>query len=88
MIKSHVVALDENVSFEEIFKEIYRSKALITPSFSIGSFVVRRPAVSQITTGYPPRSIVDSIKSRVVPAMGETIAVGRCAEQKQNDRCQ
>ncbi len=61
-------------------KKSNRSKALKTPSFSIGSFVIRNPAVSQITTGYPPISIVDSIISRVVPAIGETIAVGFCAK--------
>ena len=46
----------------------------------MGSSVIRNPAVSQMTTGYPPISIVDSMISRVVPAIGETIAVGFLAE--------
>lgn len=59
----------------------HRSKARETPSCSIGSFVIRKPAVSLMTIGYPPKSIVDSITSRVVPAIGETIAVGFCAKK-------
>ncbi len=83
---SHEFALEKQkkkAMIQEIsLKSTNRSNALETPSFSIGSLVIRNPAVSQITTGYPPISIVDSIISRVVPAIDETIAVGFCATKK------
>jgi hypothetical protein len=81
MIKiSHEFALENKNYSRNFLRSTNRSNALETPSFSIGSLVIRNPAVSQITTGYPPMSIVDSITSRVVPGIGETIAVGFRAE--------
>mmetsp|Transcript_73 Transcript_73/g.230 ORF Transcript_73/g.230 Transcript_73/m.230 type:complete len:320 (-) Transcript_73:28-987(-) len=50
------------------------------PWSSIGSSVCSRsPAVSDKSTGRPPSCSVTSTTSRVVPAIGETIAAGRSA---------
>ena len=56
-----------------------RALARRTPSASIAPPPSRRPAVSAITTGTPPRSRWASTTSRVVPAMGLTIATLRFA---------
>ena len=48
--------------------------ALRTPSLSIASVLSRKPAVSVRCTARPSRSIVISIRSRVVPGISLTIA--------------
>ena len=49
-----------------------------TPSIStLSSALRRRPAVSLNTIGYPAMFSALSTTSRVVPAMGDTIAAGR-----------
>ena len=55
------------------------SRARATPICSTASALSRKPAVSIKVTGQPPRSICNSIISRVVPAKGETIATSRRA---------
>lgn len=55
--------------------------ALLTPSFSITSTDSLRPAVSLNSTGNPAILTADSTMSRVVPAMSDTIAAGRCARE-------
>ncbi len=51
-----------------------RSQTRSIPSFSIAFSGSRSPAVSVRRTGIPPMSTVSSMKSRVVPGMGVTIA--------------
>lgn len=51
-------------------------RARLTPSISTTSLVSRNPAVSLSTTGKPPMFSAASTTSRVVPAIGETIATG------------
>ena len=43
-----------------------------------------KPAVSLSNTGYPPMLTADSTISRVVPAISDTMAAGRCAEDNHN----
>jgi hypothetical protein len=40
--------------------------------------------VSLSNTGYPPMLTADSTISRVVPAISDTMAAGRCAEDNHN----
>ena len=63
----------------------YALVALSIPIFSTTSSVLRRPAVSAITTGKPPISRDNSRMSRVVPGMGVTIAASRWATARKSD---
>ena len=62
------------------------SSARRTPSCSMTSLLSRSPAVSLSNTRKPPMSTVVSMTSRVVPAMGETMAASRFAERRYMSR--
>ena len=56
-------------------------------SMDAGAYLsTRSPAVSLMIQGIPPRSIRTSTTSRVVPAMGDTMAAGRLVWPSQMDQ--